>query len=157
MIAVALLRGINLGGHHKVPMAELREMLSGLGLRDVRTFIASGNAIFRCERAQLKGLDDRLENALEQRYGFRPKVVLRTADQLRSIAAANPYAGQGGIDGSKLLVAFIKGDKGASYVYCPDGVAAARLPDDPRATARNWNTVVKLIEMAEQLRSLPAL
>jgi uncharacterized protein (DUF1697 family) len=90
---VALLRGINVGGAGKLPMAQLRTVLEGLGHRDVATYIQSGNAVFTpTSRVGTKALARSLEDALEAEAGFRPPTVVLTAAELASVSAANPFS-----------------------------------------------------------------
>ena len=87
---IALLRGINVGGHAMVPMAELREICAGLGWTEVETYIQSGNLVFE---ASGKGpaLESALEEKLETAFGFRPAVIVRSAAQVKALADANPF------------------------------------------------------------------
>jgi uncharacterized protein (DUF1697 family) len=89
---VALLRGINVGGAGKLPMAQLREVLEGLGHDDVATYIQSGNAVFTATgRAKTQVLARAIEDAIEAAAGFRPPTVVLTAAQLVAVRAANPF------------------------------------------------------------------
>ena len=85
---VALLRGINLGSKRRVPMADLRELLTDLGYTDVRTVLASGNAIFTGPKAKAR---EKLEKALKERFEMDIDVVVRTMDELEAVIAADPY------------------------------------------------------------------
>jgi uncharacterized protein (DUF1697 family) len=168
----ALLRGINVGGHRKVPMDRLREIMSLLGWSDVRTYLQSGNAVFTT------GDPDpgpRLERALADHFGFEVRCLVRTAQELRAVAAACPYPAAE-LDPAKLLVLFLEqtpapehfaaldapafapdtfhhiGD--AVYCYFPEGMGRSRLPAAleavrPRVTmtGRNWRTVQRLTEL----------
>lgn len=89
MIHVALLRGINVGGKHKVPMAALRRICAGVGFRDVETYINSGNIVFAADDDELT-LGTRLEDAIESAFGFRARVLVRTGSDVLAIAAAIP-------------------------------------------------------------------
>lgn len=91
MIHVALLRGINVGSGRSVPMADLRALCEGLGWRNVRTYIQSGNVVFEAD----PGSDPAgtLERALAGRYSFDIPVLVRTADQWRTLAADAPFGG----------------------------------------------------------------
>jgi uncharacterized protein (DUF1697 family) len=172
---VALLRGINLGANRRIAMADLRELLSELGYEDPRTHLQSGNAVFETGEAPEKAAR-RIEQAIEERFGFPVDVMTRTADELAAVVAANPL-GDVATDGAKHLVAFLseapdeaalarlaERDLGTDrfavgerevYVWCPDGVrnsqafaALTAAKASPTATARNWNTVTKLLDMA---------
>ncbi|HEY9556220.1 MAG TPA: DUF1697 domain-containing protein, partial [Acidimicrobiales bacterium] len=86
---VALLRGINVGGRNKVPMADLRAALEDDGLQSVRTYIQSGNVLFESDEPQAS-LEDRIEAALEGRFGFPILVVVRSHRQLRAVVQKAP-------------------------------------------------------------------
>ena len=89
---VALLRGINVGGHNRVAMADLRTVVAGRGHRDVSTYIASGNVVFTSDSADdADALADELEQAIADELAVTPAVVVLTRDELAAIVAANPY------------------------------------------------------------------
>ena len=88
---VALLRGINVGGQGKVPMAELREVLASLGHQDVATYIQTGNVVFTSPQADSARLADDLEEAIATRFGLRTGVVVLTRADLARVIADNPY------------------------------------------------------------------
>jgi uncharacterized protein (DUF1697 family) len=121
---VALLRGINVGGHHKVPMAELRQLFAGLGFDDVATYIQSGNVVFSSGARDVAEMTADIERELVKIFGFAAPVVLRSARQLEGVASANPFVG-GGIDVAALSVGFL----GAT----PDAVRVSALLADPLA------------------------
>ncbi|MBE2319654.1 DUF1697 domain-containing protein [Solirubrobacter sp. CPCC 204708] len=163
---IALLRGINLGAKRRVAMADLRALLEALGYTDVRTVLASGNAIFtgRVSRAQL-------EAALEERFKMKIDVVLRTMDELRAVVEADPF-GEAVTNPTRYFVvfgdrepdlAYLEGQDFAPdayavrgreiYAWCPEGMQNSRLmkafskaPATGTATVRNWATVGKLLE-----------
>ncbi|MDT0381262.1 DUF1697 domain-containing protein [Streptomyces sp. DSM 42041] len=176
---VALLRGINVGGRRKVPMAELRELIDGLGWTGVRTHLQSGNAVFTVPpEGSGPPPRERLERAIADHFGFDVPCLLRTGRELRDVVSACPFPAAD-LDPAKLLVLFVEetpaaghfaGVDAAAYapdefrhigraVYCwfPDGMGRSRLPAAleavrPKltATGRNWRTVTKLVEMTEQ-------
>jgi uncharacterized protein (DUF1697 family) len=176
-VVIGLLRGINVGGHHKISMEELRSICVSLGLRNPQTYIQSGNVVFGAAARDIAKLADRIESAIERPFGFRPKVILRSADDLRKIVARSPFAGRAGFDPAKLAVLFLadsptqdlrskllaikvgpeelQSEGRELYIYFPDGMGRSKLPPvldrtlKIPATARNWNTVQKLLEMAE--------
>jgi uncharacterized protein (DUF1697 family) len=88
---VALLRGINVGGKRRLPMADLAAMLSEAGCADVRTYIQSGNAVFTATPACAKRLPDVVSKRIAREFGFEPTVLLRSADEVREVAASNPF------------------------------------------------------------------
>jgi uncharacterized protein (DUF1697 family) len=179
-VAVSLLRAINLGPKNQVRMEALSALHEELGLTDVKTYVNSGNVVFRTKLRDVKALERKLEDAIERHHGFRPPVIIRTAEELRDAVARNPFAGRKGIEPAKLHVVFLAGRPDAAaaerirgikvgpeeaylsgrelYVYYPDGAGrskfTAALIDkslSTTGTARNWNTVTKLLEMAEAL------
>lgn len=92
---IALLRGINVGGANRLPMAELREQLSGLGFEDVETYIASGNVVFGANGDPASGhaetLADEIATTIETHHGFRPRVLVLSAAEFRRAMEANPF------------------------------------------------------------------
>ena len=88
---VALLRGINVGGRNKVPMADLREVVTGLGHTGVSTYIQSGNVLFSTADTDDAKLAAALESAIEDRFGIWSSVVVLSRDELAQVLAANPY------------------------------------------------------------------
>jgi uncharacterized protein (DUF1697 family) len=89
---IALLRGINVGGHNKVAMADLREVMASLGHTDVVTYIQSGNAVFTTTQTDTSALAGALERAIAETLGVRPRVVVLSRDELAQIVNDNPYA-----------------------------------------------------------------
>jgi uncharacterized protein (DUF1697 family) len=173
----ALLRGINVGGSKKVPMARLRPLIEGLGHGDVRTYLQSGNATFSSEHGDEETLAAELSAAVEKEFGFAVDVIVRDHAYLASVADACPFDADS-LEGKQLHVTYFSGpvdperfapvDPAAFapedfrlgprelYLYAPEGlgrsklaVALARpaLNKGLIATTRNWNTVVKLVEM----------
>ncbi len=165
---IALLRGINVGGTGKLPMADLRSILQSLGAQDVQTYIQSGNAVFS---GSLRAED--ISTAVEKAFGFRPRCMVLSADTLRAATRANPFEVT---DPKEMHLFFLErqpqidpdtlspdangverwhlGDK-VFYLYSPGGLSksklAARLERrlGVAATARNWNTVTKLAGMTD--------
>lgn len=130
--AIALIRGINVGGKHKLPMATLRRLCEGLGWEGVSTLIQSGNVVFRLpgrgNQRSLASAGGVLEGAIEAASGFRPGVLVRSLDQFRGALAANPFAGKPGANLSHVLVMFLEAEPSAA---ARKAVAALR-PDPER-------------------------
>ncbi|MEV4788349.1 DUF1697 domain-containing protein [Streptomyces tuirus] len=173
----ALLRGINVGGSRKVPMADLRTLLADLGLGDVRTYLQSGQAVFSSGHGDEESLAGEIARAVDKRFGFGVDVIVRDHAYLRAIADACPFPAAD-LEPRQLHVTYFSapvtldrfaeidqeaalpeefrlGDR-ALYLYAPDGLGRSKLAEHlskPRitkgviATSRNWNTVVKLVEM----------
>ncbi len=181
-VVIAMLRGVNVGGHNRIKMDGLRTLCTRLKLRDACTYVQSGNVIFRTEERDLALLAKRLQNAIERDFAFRPDVVLRTAAELRGVIARNPFAKRSDIEPNKLLVTFLASDPGPEarqkaakmktepeelrmdrrevYIYFPNGMARPKMswPAIERTlqtsgTGRNWNSVTKMLEIAEKLES----
>ena len=171
MTHVASLRGINVGGHRKLPMAELRELCLTLGWKDVRTYIQSGNVVFRANRPD----PDALAASIRDRFGFDVPVVLRSARGLIAARGASPWSREASTS-KNVHVMFLSRKPAARAVVrldpdrsppdrfavvgsevhldCPNG-ARTKLTVDwferslgVRATARNWRTLEKLIELS---------
>ncbi|HZG07721.1 MAG TPA: DUF1697 domain-containing protein [Allosphingosinicella sp.] len=168
---LALLRGVNVGGGRKVPMAELRSLAEGLGYASVRSFIASGNLIFSSS-AQPPALEAELEAALASHFGFKVDVMVRTAAQWHSYIEANPfpgeaasapkflmlYAGKEAVAGEALPALRaraapeekVAGREDAIWIFFANGGGRSKLAVGPRPglwTGRNWRTVLTLGEM----------
>ncbi|MFF5480241.1 DUF1697 domain-containing protein [Streptomyces sp. NPDC012935] len=173
----ALLRGINVGGSRKVPMADLRTLMTGLGHDGVRTYLQSGQAVFASDHGDEESLAVELASAIERHFGFAVDVIVRDHDYLRAVADNCPFPAAE-LEAKQLHVTYFSapvdaerfteidqtaylpeefrlGDR-ALYLYAPDGLGRSKLAEilsRPRlnkgliATSRNWNTVVKLVEM----------
>jgi uncharacterized protein (DUF1697 family) len=168
---IALLRGINLGSKRRVPMADLRALMDELGYTDVRTVLASGNAIFTGPKAEAR---ETLEQAIEERFGMKVDVVVKTMDEIRQILEADPY-GDVVENPTRYFVVFLdktpdkatlealgkedfepdsfKLGRHELYVHCPEGMQNSKLMKAlgkpglaGTATVRNWATVNKLLD-----------
>jgi len=169
-VEIALLRGVNVGGAGKLPMAELRDILTRLGAAEVETLIQSGNAVYR------GALDpEAIAAAVETARGFRPQVMLLAAGALRRAVEANPFP-EAVADPKELHLFFLGAASAADpagfadhansaerwhldgrvlYLHSPGGLSKSRLATRIErllgvpVTARNWATVGKLVAMAE--------
>jgi uncharacterized protein (DUF1697 family) len=171
-VYVALLRGVNLGRHNRIAMADLRALIEELGFTDPRTHLQSGNAIFRAASDD----PDEVARALESRLTV--PVMVRTPEELAAVVSGNPFADIA-TDGARLVVSFLSQaiDPGRAaeiepssvapdrfhiagrevYAWCPDGLQNSKLSYalwEKRfgvvATARNWNTVTRLLALARE-------
>lgn len=172
---VALLRGVNVGGKNKLPMKDLAALFEALGCRAVRTYIQSGNVVFRATPEVYVGLAARVVKGVREGFELDVPVVLRGAEALERAIAANPFLAAG-CEPESLHVMFLRdtpdearaskldanrspGDAFALigrevYLRCPNGVARTKLTNDyfDRAlatvsTVRNWRTVLTLRDM----------
>jgi uncharacterized protein (DUF1697 family) len=175
-IHVALLRGINVGGKHSLPMKDLAAMFLDAGCREVRTYIQSGNVVFQAAPPLAQRVPGIIANAVQDRFGFEPPVVTRTLAELRDVTKRNPFL-RAGVDPATLHVAFLAGAPGKAkagaleperfrpdafalrgreiYLHCPNGLGRSKLTNayfDSRlattSTVRNWRTVLTLLELA---------
>lgn len=175
---IALLRGINVGGKNKVPMAGLRTALTDRGFRGVVTYVASGNVVFDDPGTPPEETAAAVEAVVEGEFGLRTGVVVRTRDEIAAVVAANPLP-EGAAEPARFLAVFLSepapedawfrtadraayapdryeiGDR-VVYVWCPGGLGRSKLAADfsgrklaVTATARNWNTVLKLLALAD--------
>ena len=174
---VALLRGINVGGKNKMSMAALAEVFTRAGCADVRTYIQSGNVVFVAAQASAKRISSLVSQQIRERFGFDVPVVIRTAEELRRVAANNPFLRRV-VDTGSLHVAFLAAapdsrrvaslDPNRScgdafqvvgrevYLHLPNGVARTKFTNNyfdatlaTVSTIRNWRTVSKLVEMTK--------
>jgi uncharacterized protein (DUF1697 family) len=178
--SVALLRGINVGKHKRIAMADLRDILETLGYEDVKTLLQSGNAVFTAQ-AEPAVLETQIAKAVAARFGFEVTVMVRSARELAQVVAKNPLPAAVA-DAAKLHVLFLSAKPAPAilrdvvpadfapeeygvagrqiYVWCRNGVLESKLLaafSDKRlkvaTTARNWNTVTKLAALAASAAS----
>lgn len=171
---IALLRGVNMGGHKKAPMSDLRALAADLDLSNARTLLQSGNMVF-ASRKSADALETLLERALAERLRLATAVFVRTAAEWAKIVAANPFADEAAREPSRLALMLLKDKPSAAaiaalkacitgreyfaarerqlYAFFPDGFANTKLTtaviDRKLAntvTARNWNTVLKIAD-----------
>ncbi|MGW6129142.1 DUF1697 domain-containing protein [Cellulomonas sp. NPDC055163] len=169
---VALLRGVNVGGHRKVPMARLRAVAEGLGHEQVKTHLNSGNVVLVApDDAAPERIAGDLAAGLREDLGFDVDVVVRTRAELDAAVAANPFPDAAAEDPGRVLVMFFAADLDPdpafdaaalgnervvwagreAYVHYPDGLGRSRLAPDvltraarQAGTGRNWRTVLAL-------------
>lgn len=175
---VAFLRGINVGGNNMLPMKELAALLSGEGFTDLATYIQSGNVVFRSARAGATSLEKRIARAVAKRWAFEPRVLVLSVDELERAAKRNPFP-QADASPKALHLFFLSKKPAAAsvralaetaargealeldgkvlYLYTPNGFGTSKLAGRAErilgvdATARNWRTVTRVLEMATEL------
>jgi uncharacterized protein (DUF1697 family) len=169
-IYIAMLRGINVGGHKRIKMDRLRASFEALGFEQIKTYIQSGNVVFKTGKTSTAGLSKRIEERILKDFGFSVSVVSRTADEMNKMIASNPFLKERGIDPEKLHVMFLSeapapaaleelakltaapeqchGSGREIYFYLPNGVSQSVLWKNPvdrilavTTTMRNWKTV----------------
>ena len=173
---VALLRGVNVGGRNKLPMADLRDIFAEAGCAAVQTYIQSGNVVFEATQDLAERVPEIVTLAIRKRFDIETAVIVRSREELRQVADSNPFDTSG--DPRLLHVAFLQDTPGAEsvtrldpdrsppdafavrgrnvYLHYPNGVARSKLTNEYLAaqlqtvsTTRNWRTVLTLLEMVD--------
>ncbi|WP_413304223.1 DUF1697 domain-containing protein [Bacillus sp. 1P10SD] len=176
-IYIGLLRGINVGGHNIIKMADLRQLLEKMGLQKVKTYIQSGNVLFEAEQGATL-LTQQLEEEIKNTFGFPVPVILRTAEELEQIIKDCPYSMDSLNEGESVQLAFLADEPSQEkidflegfkseldecrivgkevYLFFRQSIRDSKLATQlPKlgvpATVRNWKTVLKLAAMAKEL------
>jgi uncharacterized protein (DUF1697 family) len=174
---IAILRGINVGSGRKVPMADLRKLCESLGLRQVQSYIQSGNLVFELPNPELiPELESRLQKAFSETFGFEIPVLIRTSEEWAESVAQNPFLKEENVDIERLHLTCLKElpspellEKIKAFQYLPDryeiigrdvfifcaaGYGTSKLVNSffesklkTSATTRNWKTVMQLNKM----------
>jgi uncharacterized protein (DUF1697 family) len=174
---VGLLRAVNLPGHNKIGMTDLREFLTRLGMREVETLLQSGNFVCQSDVRSALELERLIEGAAAKQLGLTTDVLIRSDKEWKTLIAQNPFPKEAKLDPSHLLAVVlrdapdranikaleqaitghetVKVQGRCAYIVYPDGIGRSRLTAAiiekklaTRGTARNWNTVLKLSALA---------
>lgn len=174
---IGFFRGINVGGQKKVPMSELREVLTGVGLQDVKTYIQSGNIVFDSNAGSIEELNALIDKSIFDRFRFKVPVLLKSVSEVVDILAKNPYIDQEDLSANKVYFVLlftkptkesIKGfeqeeysnekfkvSQNCVYLYCGQGYGKAKLNNNlverklkVEATTRNYRTMTKMVGLA---------
>lgn len=167
---IVLLRGINVSGKNKLPMQDLRELLSELRYENVQTYIQSGNIILDSEKEK-SVLEKEIKEGIKSKFGYDVPVIARTVKGIETAIQGNPYP----VDNEKVVAVIFLSDvttktdleinraeedqftilKDVVYIYCPNGFGRSKLTInvfekklEVSATSRNWRTTKKLLELA---------
>ncbi|MBN4070064.1 DUF1697 domain-containing protein [Olleya sp. AH-315-F22] len=172
---IALLRGINVGGHRKVPMVELRELLTNLGFQNVQTYIQSGNVVFKSSEKSIQKLEKKIHEEIQSHFGFDVSIIVKTPKDLQRIFDACPFSEEkkktshftmlhSTPDDELVKIASEKIYKGEEYViindciyyYCAKGFGQAKFNMNlferklkTASTSRNYRTMVKLLSLSQ--------
>ena len=173
---IALLRAINVGGHKPVAMADLRDLVAGLGFFDVQSVLQSGNLVFKSDGKAGAKLERLLETEAKKRLGLEADIFVRSAAEWEDVVAENPFHAEARRDPGHLVTVFLKDAPGngavkalqaavvgrevvraagrQAYIVYPDGQGRSKLTNaviekhlGTRGTARNWNTVLRLAKL----------
>jgi len=176
-IYIAMLRGINVSGQKLIQMERLRASLEALGLREVRTYIQSGNVVFKAAKQSTESLAKKIAAKILSEFGFPVPVLIRTVNEMAAVVQGNPFLKKSTGDESKLHVTFLSDNapsvaekvlavlaaKSERFQVCdreiylcfPDGYGNTKLSNSViekklsvQATTRNWKTVNVLLAMA---------
>jgi uncharacterized protein (DUF1697 family) len=176
-----MLRGINVGGNKRIKMDALRESFEALGFEQVKTFIQSGNVVYKGARTSTTALSNKIEKRLLDDFGFAVPVVTRTDEEMASTIRNNAFVAAKGIDQEKLHVMFLSAKPAPEalsklvplisepeqcrclgrelYLYLPNGAGESKLLKAPLdrvlsviSTTRNWRTVNSLHQMCQDCR-----
>ncbi len=174
---IVLLRGINVGGHKKLPMVELRELLSNSGFESVRTYIQSGNVILESDEESFQNIEDIIQKAIFNHFGFEVSILVRTRQELQAIIDNCPFSEEKMRDSYFMILHTIP-DKNliesvshisypneefiitnsCLYFYCSMGYGNVKFNGNlferklkTAATTRNYRTMVKLLSLSEDV------
>jgi uncharacterized protein (DUF1697 family) len=177
---ISLLRGVNMAGHNKIKMTDLSSLYKKIGLKDVETFIQSGNVVFT-DPGNLSETDltEQIEDAVSKKFKYNIPVIIRTPEEFREIVSLNPFSDVENFNPEKLAVIFlyekpseaqIEKVKNIDYppdkfiingkeifIYCPNGFGKSKIYTGffenkmkVSGTGRNWNTINALLKIAEK-------
>lgn len=171
---LALLRGINVGGHNKIAMAELRDLFREQGFQDVESYIQTGNVVFLAKGSPKK-LADTITRAIQEQWGYDISVMVISAETLDEIAAANPYAEAGEESPTRVFVGFLDREPGevelkpvkkeseqfsvigrAVYLHCPDGVGRSKLTNAYFEKGLNVSMTMRNLRVVKTLQQMLA-
>ena len=184
-VLISMLRGVNVGAHNRIKMGPLCALYESLKLEGARSYVQSGNVVFRTKEKNPAQIAKKIQDAIEKTFACRTAVILRTTDELRKTIAANPFAGRPDVEPGKLLVTFLAAEPGRDapatlaglkahpeelhlkgrelYIYFPNGAGKTKLPWSQverlmkvTGTARNWNSVTALLRIAEEMEERSA-
>jgi uncharacterized protein (DUF1697 family) len=173
---ISILRGINVSGHNKIPMEELRILYEDMGFKNVTSYIQSGNVVFK----SAKNPGNKIRKKILEKFGFDVPIVIRTAEELGSVIKKNPLVKEKDINIEKLHVTFLADVPGKDnlvkikeynyepekfiisgkevYLYIPDSYGNGKLNNaffenklKVTATTRNWRTVNELFKIVESI------
>lgn len=173
---IALLRGINVSGHKKIPMAELRELLTNSGFKNVQTYIQSGNVIFQSSEKSTQKLELKIHNAIKKRFGFEVPILVVNREYLKQVFDDCPFPEEKKVNSYFTLLYTIPDENLISevskitypneefiitnnciYFYCSTGYGKAKYNNNfferklkTTATARNYKTMVKLLSLCAE-------
>lgn len=174
---ISIVRGINVGGHRMINMNALKKMCSELNFTDIRTYVQSGNIVFKSKQTNIEKINALIQLAIKKEFGFDVPVITMTQGELEKTILLNPFIKNKSLDPSFFHVTFLsseptiehrkqltginlKNDKcelsnRVIYLYCPEGYSNSKLTNSffenrfqTTATTRNWRTINELFKLA---------
>ena len=147
----AFLRGINVGGNSKVPMVDLKKLLEGLGFKEVKTLLNSGNVVFEADESK-GALVEKIETALEKEFGFKIIVIIRTISEIQKLTDSDPFKQTKVNPSVRLYVTFLLEKELFNVVDLTQKGTADLMKQIDReygklSTTRNWNTLLKIVKI----------
>lgn len=175
---ITMLRGVNMTGHNVIKMTRLAGLFRQMGYADAETYIQSGNIVFTCHNKNVEDVSSEIRHGILSEFNLNISVITRTSAEMKKIVSANPFLEEPGFDPSKMAVLFLESmpsdeqimkvagidyppdrfqiNCSEIYIYCPNGFGKTKLYTNffeskmkVTGTARNWRTVNRLLEMAE--------
>lgn len=182
-VFISMLRGVNVGPHNRMKMDALRALYESLKLENPRTYVQSGNVIFRAKEKDATKIAKKIQDGIEKSFKFRPDVILRTTEELKKAIATSPFAKSRNLEPGKILITFLSAEPGHEvhanletlkkhpeelhlkgrelYIYFPNGAGKTKLPWSQverllkvTGTARNWNSVTNMLAIAEEMEAV---
>jgi len=177
---IALLRGINVSGHNKIKMTDLKQLFLNLGFQNIRTYIQSGNVLFQSDEKDISSFEKSIKTAIKKKFEYDIKVLVITKKIIQTAFTSNPFLKNKTSDITKLCVTFLSenpntdglqqleevANKGEDefkmkdkflYLHCPTSFAKTKLTNNlierklkVDATSRNWKTITKLAELSNE-------
>lgn len=177
---IALLRGINIGGHKIIPMAQLKELFVELGFSNVSTYIQSGNVVFKAKKQSLEKIKTLIERGIENTFGFSSTLFVFEAETISRVLTENPFRDRKLNEGEKVYFTLLSDEPGTTeiaklktfpndadefeiigktlYVLCKKGYSQTLFTTNfveknlkVHGTSRNLETITKLVKMTEAL------
>jgi uncharacterized protein (DUF1697 family) len=174
---IALLRGVNVSGQKKMPMVEVRKMMTSIGFNDVQTYVQSGNIIFGSELNSTEEMEGLIHTAIENTFGYDVPVLVKSVSEIKDVIAKNPYNNENDLAQNRVYFVLLQDTPNAElveafeemdfpnekfmvsnscvYLCCENGYGKAKLNNNlierklkVKATARNYRTMNKLLELA---------
>jgi uncharacterized protein (DUF1697 family) len=177
---ISFLRGVNMTGHNSIKMTDLADLFIKIGIKDVETYIQSGNVIFsNTGTIPLAALSVRIEQAILERFNYSIPVMIRTNKELSDLFSSNPFLDETDFDPSKMAVIFLHDEPSVTqiqkvatvdyppdkfmisgkdvFLYCPNGFGRTKLYTNffekkmgVIGTGRNWKTITAILNIAEK-------